>query len=134
MRRFVMVAILVIIGVMAWRVGGLLSTDAIGMAVGMVFGVLAGVPAALLVLATGRRSDSEREEEHTQMRADRQLPAYPYQSPVIVVTGGQAPQGPPQPAPPAGAPYYVPSTNNGWDGRRSERRFKMVGEREEWVE
>ena len=135
MRRFLMVAILVGLGVMAWRVGGLLSSDAIGMAVGMVFGVLAGVPAALLVLATGRRSDSSRDDDaREQMRSDRQLPAYPYQSPVIVVTGGQAPQPQGHPSSPAGAPYFVPSNNNGWDGGRSERRFKMVGEREEWVE
>lgn len=43
-------------GLFAWAIGSRLSTDAVGMGVGLVFGVLAGIPAALLVLATGRQS------------------------------------------------------------------------------
>ena len=42
----------------AWRISELLSPDAIGMAIGLAFGVLAGVPAAAVVLL-GRRRDSE---------------------------------------------------------------------------
>ena len=103
MRRFVMLALLVILGVMTWRLGSSLSSDALGMAVGVVFGVLAGIPAALLVLATNsRRREHEEEErderyERYQQRQDRQLPAYPYQPPVIVVAGAQAPQAAPPP-------------------------------------
>lgn len=134
MRRFFMIAVLVGLGVAVWRIGGLLSSDAIGMAVGMVFGVLAGVPAALLVLATSRRNDDRQEEDSfTGARTDRQLPAYPYQPPVIVVTGSQVPHAQPQPAQAANTPYYVASNTNGWDTQRSERRFKVVGEREDWV-
>jgi len=55
MRSVIGLAALVFVGVGAWRLGGMLSTDAVGMAVGMVFGVLAGLPAALLVLASGRQ-------------------------------------------------------------------------------
>lgn len=36
-------------------IGDKLSTDALGMAVGLVFGVIATIPAALLVLAASRR-------------------------------------------------------------------------------
>lgn len=134
MRRFLMMAALVGFGVMVWRIGTMLSSDAIGMAVGMVFGVMAGVPAALLVLATSRRSDERQAEDaYAPVRSDRQLPAYPYQPPVIVVTGGQAPQAQPHPAQLANPPYFVPSNTNGWDTQRGERRFKVVGEREEWV-
>ncbi len=139
MRRFVMLALLVILGVMTWRLGSSLSSDALGMAVGVVFGVLAGVPAALLVLATNSRrreqEDDERYERHDryQQRGDRQLPAYPYQPPVIVVAGAQSPQA--APPPPLGqGPYYVPNQTNSWEPQRSERRFKVVGEREEWIE
>jgi hypothetical protein len=132
-----MLALLVILGVMTWRLGSSLSSDALGMAVGVVFGVLAGIPAALLVLATNSRRREHEEEERDeryqryQQRQDRQLPAYPYQPPVIVVAGSQAPQ----PAPPLGqGPYFVPNQTNSWEPPRSERRFKVVGEREEWIE
>lgn len=132
-----MLAILVMLGVFAWRLGESLSSDALGMAVGMVFGILAGIPAALLVLATSNRRRQEEEDERDEryerysQRQDRQLPAYPYQPPVIVVAGGQSQQ----PAPPMGnAPYYVPPQPGQWDAPRSERRFKVVGEREEWIE
>ena len=138
MRRFVMLALLVILGVMTWRLGASLSSDALGMAVGVVFGVLAGIPAALLVLATNSRrreqEDDERSERYDryQQRQDRQLPAYPYQPPVIVVAGAQSPQAAP---PPFGqGPYYVPNQTNSWEPQRGERRFKVVGEREEWIE
>ena len=41
----------------AWRISELLSPDAIGMAIGLGFGVLAGLPAAALVIvATSRRT------------------------------------------------------------------------------
>jgi hypothetical protein len=138
MRRFIMLAILVMLGVFAWRLGESLSSDALGMAVGMVFGILAGIPAALLVLATSSRRRHEEEEaraeryDRYQQRHDRQLPAYPYQPPVIVVAGGGQAQ---QPGAPMGsAPYYVPSQPAQWEPPRSERRFKVVGEREEWIE
>ena len=62
MRKFFALAALIFVGVIAWRIGGMLSSDALGMAVGMVFGVMAGIPAALLVLATGRRRTEADED------------------------------------------------------------------------
>ena len=38
-----------------WRISELLSPDATGMALGMLFGVLAGLPAAALVLVASRQ-------------------------------------------------------------------------------
>ena len=70
MRRFLMLALLVILGVMTWRLGTSLSSDALGMAVGVVFGVLAGVPAALLVLATNSRRREQEDDERSE-RNDR---------------------------------------------------------------
>ena len=46
-----MITIGIFIGV--WQLGARLSTDAIGMGVGLVFGVLAGVPAALMIMLAG---------------------------------------------------------------------------------
>ena len=48
------------VGIAGWRIGGELSPDAMGMAIGMLFGVMAGIPTALLVLASERREPSER--------------------------------------------------------------------------
>ena len=113
MKRLLVFGLLIFLGLGAWRLASSLSSDALGMAMGMVFGVLAGIPTALLVLATGRRRMDEDEEALSAGRA-RQTPAYPFQPPVIVVTGqsGQAPQ---QPARLQGdSPYFVASDPNAW--------------------
>ena len=49
-KRLIALGMLIAVGVGAWQVGGRLSNDAIGMAVGMFFGVLA---------ADGRRDDDD---------------------------------------------------------------------------
>ena len=51
MKRLFGLIVLVFIGAAGWRVGSGLSSDAVSMAVGIFFGILAGIPAALLVLA-----------------------------------------------------------------------------------
>ncbi|MCB0056780.1 MAG: hypothetical protein KDE45_07145, partial [Caldilineaceae bacterium] len=61
--RFWGIILLVMAGVFAFVVGSRLSADAVGMAIGVLFGVLAGIPTALLVLASGRRRRAEEEEE-----------------------------------------------------------------------
>lgn len=135
MRQFMGMAALVMVGIMAWRVTDGLSSDAVGMAVGVLFGVMAGLPAAILVLAAGRRRerDAEREVSPRQRHA-QQHPAYfgpgYSQPPVIVLAqpGMQPTQGyggayaqPSRPALPAPEAVDV-------------RQFKVVGEKEEWVE
>ena len=55
MKTAVVVAVVLVIGVFAWSIANRLSADAIGMAVGLGFGVLAGIPAALLVFVASRR-------------------------------------------------------------------------------
>ena len=55
MRTIIGIAALIFVGMLTWQIGARLSTDAVGMGVGLVFGVLAGIPTALLVLATDRR-------------------------------------------------------------------------------
>ena len=55
MKQLAVVTALMIAGVLAWLFASRLSADALGMAVGLLFGVLAGVPTALLVLASSRR-------------------------------------------------------------------------------
>ncbi|MCC6169322.1 MAG: hypothetical protein IT329_19025 [Caldilineaceae bacterium] len=140
MKLFFGTAVLVFVAVAAWRVGGALSADALGMAVGVIFGVMAGLPAALLVMASGRRRETERDDQSE--RRKQSLPAY-YggyppgygQPPVIVLAGNgmSAPQG------------YGQGYGQGYPGQNHSalpapretvdvRQFKVVGEKEEWVD
>ena len=151
----------ILVGVMAGIVVTLfiymlssLSSDARGLAIGVLFAVLAGVPSALLVLASSRRQEDDDDlkewgnvddfrEWQRQQQGERALPPYPYQPPVIVL------------AAPVEQPQVV---NNYTDNRsvtihqpvssvpsiydrqrqvaaeRSGRVFRVVGEREEWTE
>ena len=91
MKRLVMMAGLVFVGVAAWRIADRLSADALGMGIGLLFGIVAGIPTALLLLAANRRRDEpetpRREPAHGQL-AQSGYGAYPHQPPVIVLTSG----------------------------------------------
>lgn len=142
---------LVLLAIAAFWVGQRLSADAVSMAVGMIFGVLAGIPAALLVLVAGRRRqddafDDEEEEMDGAGRRGRYASPYsalPPQAPVIIFAPppAHAPYG----SEPSGASY----ANGGYavqpllhqralpapDPRTIDggRAFKVVGEQEEWL-
>ncbi len=45
--------------VFAWRITGMLSPDAIGMVIGLFFGVIAGIPSAALIVLARRRDDED---------------------------------------------------------------------------
>jgi hypothetical protein len=134
MRRLMMLMALVFIGVVGWRLVDNLSSDALSMGLGVLFGVMAGVPTALMVLVADRR----REERPTLRRAPEYganhpyYPQhYPHQPPVIVVTGQGMASGLPQPG--YGAmPRYPQLDAPEWP--RPERRYRLVGEQEEWVQ
>lgn len=119
MKRLLLMIIFVFVGIAAWRIGDSLSSDAVGLAVGVVFGVMAGLPTALLVLAGNRRRGEDREERHA-----REVPApygYGGQPPVIVLAGsGLQPQAslPEQNSHQLGAGERAP---------RPERQFRFVG-------
>ena len=57
MSKVIGVGLLLIVGGFVWQVGDRLSSDAVSMALGVLFGVLAGFPVALLVLASNKRDD-----------------------------------------------------------------------------
>ena len=70
-------------GLGAWWLGNKLSSDAVGMALGVLFGILAFAPGAILVaVADNRRS---REAQAQQLRPQQPQP------PVIVITGSTLP-------------------------------------------
>jgi hypothetical protein len=122
------VAFMVTLGVV---VGTRLSSDAIAVLVGVIAGVAASIPCALLLMAVTRRREAERElaypdeRESYRGRYDDPRRAVP---PVIVVTPGQA-------SPPQLAPWASGQANwNNWDEglssgsqRHSGRQFRVMG-------
>ncbi len=126
MKGLVLVFGMVILSIMGWRVGSQISSDAVSMAVGVMFGVLAGVPMALMVLASSRRRQVEDDEMYGQGRKGGYGGYFP-QPPVIVVTGGpqQGQVQDPRALPP---PYSMPNQTI------NAREFKVVGEKEEWID
>jgi len=115
MRKITVVLLVLVAGAIAFYVGTRLSADAIGMAVGMVFGVLASVPTALLLMSAGRKGAPDPVQD------TRQLPS-PYAPPVIVWHEPAQLQAPVQQQQQRQAPA----------ARRPER-FSVVGEHEEWI-
>lgn len=126
MKQLIVVVILIVGGVLMWQLGSRLSDDALGMAVGLLFGVLAGLPPALLVLAANRRprydDDEEMYERYRRLAPPQPQQPFPYQPPVIVLAGVQMPR----------QTQYPPAQQVDEVGYPlQERIFKVVGEREE---
>ena len=119
MKQFSLGVGLCILAFLVWRFAMSLSSDALGMAVGVVFGILAGIPTALLVLASQRRREPDKDDSapdgavyivyntHTD---NRQLTITPQ-------TAG-------------GMPLLADRQRELAAAR--ERRFVVIGEREEW--
>ena len=142
MKRLLILAGLVFVGAAGWSVGASLSSDALSMAVGILLGVLAGLPTALLVLASGRRREEDGREQRLSARGQSQSygqlspgyspPGYGQpQPPMIVFAGQQQPQLPPA------SGYAAPgfrAQEEAWAGERESRRFRVVGEEDGFVE
>jgi hypothetical protein len=115
------------------------------MAVGVLFGVMAGLPTALLVMAGSRRRNAEEapmrdrqagstalngwspypSQPYAQQYPQHYAPPYAQQPPIIVVAG---PQG-------FGDALPSPSANSAWfPQEQPARHFTVVGEREELLE
>lgn len=146
MLRLIGLLLLVFVAMAGWRIGGSLSSDAISMAVGVLFGILAGIPTALLVLASGRRRDSRGDERaengYREQGCQLGYPAYAPQPPVIVLTAA------PGAMQPGGYGTHQPDARGyaqtgyaqapGWPHERQHeqrpRHFKVVGEQETWID
>ena len=85
MKQLSIAAGLCILGWLTWRLSMSLSSDALGMAVGVVFGVLAGIPSALLVLATSSRRRERDDGDDYRREAARYLERPPYYQPPVIV-------------------------------------------------
>lgn len=54
--------------VAAWQIGERMNTDALGMALGVIFGMMAGIPAALIAV-TARRNEQYQPRQHELLDA-----------------------------------------------------------------
>jgi len=113
-------AAVVCVGVLAVIIGQRMSTDAMAVVIGVIFGVAASIPTSLLVVAVTRRGQGRGAEEGRGQR-ERMQP------PVIVVNPGGS----------QGAPWYssyqspvLPSSLHG----EPTRSFHMVGDEETMLE
>ena len=60
MKQITIVICVGLVALVLWRITGSISSDALGLAIGVVFGVLAGLPTAVLVLA-GNQLNRQRQ-------------------------------------------------------------------------
>ena len=81
--------VLVFVAIVGWRIGGELSPDALGMAVGILFGIMAGIPTALILLASQRRAGERRDERPRVIEPQRQIVEVHHHYYVDVAGGGQ---------------------------------------------
>jgi|JI10StandDraft_1071094.scaffolds.fasta_scaffold111029_1 hypothetical protein len=51
MKKLFGIGFLMLVSVAGWKIGEHMSTDALGMALGVIFGMMAGIPVALIALA-----------------------------------------------------------------------------------
>lgn len=51
MRKLVGISFLLFVCAAGWKIGEHMSTDALGLALGVIFGMMAGIPAALIALS-----------------------------------------------------------------------------------
>lgn len=123
MKQLAMVVGLSVFGVLAWLLGSRLSSDALGMAVGLLFGVLAGVPTLLLVLASQRhqpRRDDADDDDTPVMHITYNVTHNTDNRQLTINTT------------PAQSMPLLTDRQREMAAQRSGRVFKVVGEREEW--
>jgi len=61
MKLIAAVLVWVVLCVGAWSIGSVLSSDAIGMVLGLLFGILVPLPGCFLVLVAARRQQARRD-------------------------------------------------------------------------
>ena len=86
MRRFSGVIVLAAIAVVGWRIGGILSHDALSLMLGVIFGIMAGIPAALVALSGNRTVRHEHTHHLVRDEAPKPVPmALPARARLTVV-------------------------------------------------
>ncbi|MCD6291017.1 MAG: hypothetical protein J7M34_10985 [Anaerolineae bacterium] len=115
MKRVLSLGIILFLTVLAVVIGKRMSTDAMAVVIGVIFGVAASIPTSLLIMATTRRS--------SEARPPAGRPPYDgYSPPVIVISpnaqqpGYSSPTSLMPPMPPAGRRRFHVVGEDGWSG------------------
>ncbi len=113
MRRLLGLGFIAFLVALAIVIGQRMSTDAMAVVIGVVFGVIASIPTSLLIIAATRRSAAERSS------GERSYPER-YVPPVIVVSPGAQqsswlpPTSNPPPLPPPSGRQFRIVGGDGW--------------------
>jgi len=126
MRRLFAFMLLAGIVTLAVIIGQRLSTDAMAVMAGVVFGVAASIPTSLLIALAARGS---RRPEPPYRRDDYQ-PSPPAPQ-IYVVSPGQMPG---LTGPGAGAQPVLPQPHGAYFMAEPARRYKVVGDAEYWLD
>jgi hypothetical protein len=124
MRRLIGLSLLVGIVTLAVIIGQRMSTDAMAVVIGVVFGVAASIPTSLLIALAAR---GNRRQAPPYRRDDYQPSPPPPQ--IYVVNPGQMPAATNQGAQPA-----LPQPPGAYYMAEPARRYKVVGDAEYWLE
>jgi len=141
MKKLIALLLIIFVAAAGWNIGSRLSSDALGMSVGILLGVMAGLPVALLVLAAGRGGRRDEEPDYGPdypMQRGNPYGGYGQPQPPVIILAGpgmaqQPPQGYPQGGYMAGGYPALPNPDAQMPPA-SGRRFKVVGEKEEWID
>lgn len=124
MKRLLGFSLMAGVVTLAVIIGQRMSTDAMAVMVGVVFGVAASIPTSLLIALAARGS---RRPEPPYRRDDYQ-PSPPAPQ-IYVVSPSQG-----APGLPGAAQQVLPQAPGGYYMAEPARRFKVVGEAEYWLD
>jgi hypothetical protein len=65
MKKFIAISALLLIAVGGWQLGASMSTDALGMALGIILGMMAGIPSALIAIVATKNNEQRIRHEYT---------------------------------------------------------------------
>ena len=133
MRRTLGLAVVAGGVVLAIIVGQRMSTDAMAVVLGVVFGVAASIPTRLLIVAATRGRRDEVRSYEPRYQAPHSYEPRPQPPPQIyIVSPGQQPAGAPWLQP--GIQAQLPLPPGGYYAPQSQRRYHIVGEDERWLD
>ena len=126
-RQLIVLLALAFVVTLGVVVGTRMSSDAIAVLVGVIAGVAASIPCALLLMAVTRRREPQEDASYEDAPYDGARyddPRYRQAPPVIVVTPGAMPQQ----QLPYGSPYGYAGQQPGTGMHVSQRRqFRVMG-------
>ena len=81
---------LIVVAIVGWKIGSVLSRDALSMALGVIFGMMAGIPAALIAVSLKRQVPAEQPSNQQGERPLRPAPVPAPRPKLIIVQSERA--------------------------------------------